>query len=317
MNPPLVTVICLCHNQAPYVAEALQSVWAQTYAPVQLLVVDDASTDGSQAVIRACLEGHPGVPFLALEENVGNCRAFNRALALAQGDWVVDLAADDVLLPHRLATQLSLATSLPADYGVIFSDAALIDADGRMLGTFYRRDSDGHLAQAVPQGRVWPQLLRRAFVCTPTMLMRRKMLEELGGYNEALSYEDYDLWVRSGKDWRYAFQDAVLTKKRLLTHSHGQRFYDTQRHAHLASTWEICHDVRPELSQAEEWEAWAQSVRYHLRQSVWLGAHTLALDFGRLLPSPSPFDRMLMGAAWLRLPLSGAYRLYRKWRFGR
>jgi glycosyltransferase involved in cell wall biosynthesis len=312
--PPLVSVICLCYNHAPYVAEALASVWSQTYKAVELIVIDDASTDESQQVIRRLLQEHPEVPFIALEENKGNCYAFNRGLALAQGEWVIDLAADDILLPERISTQIDLAQSLPADYGVIFSDAWLVNEAGDKLNSYYPRNAEGHLISPVPQGVVFADLLRSAFICTPTMLMRKTLLNALGGYDEALSYEDYDFWVRSGKNWKYAFQDALLTEKRVLKHSHGQSFYQTKHSPHLASTLIICQKALAMVESKEEKQALATSVRYHLRQCLWMECFDLAFGFISVLEQlemKKTSDFIWQALASLKLPLNRWYRLYR------
>src|SRR5687767_6161263 len=102
MIDPLVSVICLCYNQARFVREAVASVLAQTYPHVELIIVDDASTDDSAAVIRSIVQDNPAIRCLVLEKNVGNCKAFNTGLSLAKGDYIIDLAADDLLLPRRI-----------------------------------------------------------------------------------------------------------------------------------------------------------------------------------------------------------------------
>lgn len=313
---PLVSVICLCYNHAPYVAEALASVWAQTYEAIELIVVDDASTDGSQEVIKQALLAHPKVVFISLEENIGNCSAFNQALAIAQGEWVIDLAADDVLIPERIERQMALAQTLPQDYGVLFSDAWLINAEGQRLKTYYQRDANGKITPKVPQGWVFPDLLRKAFICSPTMLFRNKMLLELGGYDERLSYEDYDLWVRSGKYWRYAFQEELLTQKRVLPHSLGQQFYRKCSNINLYSTLLICQKALQIIDTQEEKDALAVSVRYHLRQSLWMECFDLVAGFKEVLQALGQLkgsDGVWGFLAKMRVPLYRPYRWYVRW----
>src|SRR6185436_18882244 len=104
MPSPTVTVICLCYNHARFVEEAIESVLNQSYANIQLIVVDDASTDKSAEVIKQLINKHSSIEFLPLQTNLGNCKAFNQGLARAKGEYVIDLAADDVLLPTRIET---------------------------------------------------------------------------------------------------------------------------------------------------------------------------------------------------------------------
>jgi glycosyltransferase involved in cell wall biosynthesis len=111
---PWVTVICVCYNHEDYVEEALRSVVEQTHPNVELIVIDNGSTDGSASRIARFVQRHPAIRFLKNSVNVGLNRAFNQGLALAGGRYVVDLSADDVLLPNRLAQQADLFEKLAA-----------------------------------------------------------------------------------------------------------------------------------------------------------------------------------------------------------
>ena len=104
MKAPLVSVVCLCYNHERFVGEAVRSVLNQTHPSIQLIVVDDHSTDGSQLIIEKLLTGHPSVEFISLGKNIGNCRAFNKGLEKVAGEFVIDLSADDVLMPARVET---------------------------------------------------------------------------------------------------------------------------------------------------------------------------------------------------------------------
>ncbi len=129
----LVTVICLCHNHQAYVREALTSVLNQTHSGIQLIVVDDASTDGSKEVIQNFVNQHPDIEYLNLSENVGSCKAFNLALRKAKGAFIIDLAADDVLLPDRIQEGLTCFGKAGNTYGLQFSDAHMIGPAGNTL----------------------------------------------------------------------------------------------------------------------------------------------------------------------------------------
>ncbi|HRX01281.1 MAG TPA: glycosyltransferase family A protein, partial [Cyclobacteriaceae bacterium] len=106
MDYPLVSVICLCYNHEEFVEEAIESVLAQTYPNVELIVVDDASVDRSKQVIGTILKQHERVKFIDLKENHGNCAAFNIGFRQCQGKYVVDFATDDIMLNSRIAEQV-------------------------------------------------------------------------------------------------------------------------------------------------------------------------------------------------------------------
>jgi glycosyltransferase involved in cell wall biosynthesis len=282
MKKPLVSVICLCYNHSSYVGEAIQSVFQQTYDEVELIVVDDGSTDGSPQEIRNLLDGLPNVEFLALEENQGNCKAFNQGLKLAQGKYVIDLAADDVLCPERIELGVKALEAVGESYAVHFTDAYFINKKSEMIGSHYPRDNAGKLLIEVPQGDVYADLLARYIVCTPTMMMRKSVLDELGGYDELLAYEDFDFWVRSSRNYNYLYTDAILVKKRLLNTSLSMTQY-TKNSPMLWSTFQVCEKAYTLNRNKYEDEALIKRIRYELRQALLSANYPVARKFLELL----------------------------------
>ena len=120
----LVTVIATCFNHERYVLESLESIRAQTYPNVQLIVADDASTDGSVELIRNwARETATACTFVFHEENQGVCRTRNDALAHARGAYVSSLSTDDVWLPEKLARQIAVhQQSVPRQIEVAVDD---------------------------------------------------------------------------------------------------------------------------------------------------------------------------------------------------
>ncbi|HEY5689858.1 MAG TPA: glycosyltransferase family A protein, partial [Cyclobacteriaceae bacterium] len=127
MSSPLVSVICLCYNHEKFVEQAILSALNQTYSNVEVIVVNDASTDNSAAIVQQLLAAYPQLVFINLESNVGNCKAFNMGFAQSKGEYIIDFAADDVLLENRIQEGVDSLQSAGSEYGVQFSDAMLID----------------------------------------------------------------------------------------------------------------------------------------------------------------------------------------------
>ncbi|WP_191906301.1 glycosyltransferase family 2 protein [Hymenobacter baengnokdamensis] len=272
---PLVTVVALCHNHAPYLREALDSVLAQDYAALEVWLVDNGSTDGSPAILQEYAQHNPAWHLLLLPENLGNCRAFNQAFFQSQGEFVVDFATDDVLLPQRLSQQVALFRQLPPDYGLVYSNCELIGEAGEVLGLHHRPAGAGRLNPHPASGWVFTDVLTRYFISTPTMLMRRATLLALGGYDETLSYEDFDFWVRASRDWRFQYQDAVTTRKR--RHPRSMSAQITRAHdPYLASTLRVCEKALALCRTPAELRALARRVRYELghagRRRQWAAA---------------------------------------------
>ena len=266
-NQPLVTIICLCHNHASYVKEALDSAIGQVYDQIELIIVDDASTDGSKEVIEEWLLDKPHISFINLKENLGNCKAFNQGLAIAKGKYVIDLAADDLLLPERVAVGVQDMEAAGDEWGLHISDAWYIDASGAVLYPHYKRNAQGELLKPVPHGWVYREVLERFFICTPTMMMRRSVLDALGGYDEKLAYEDFDFWVRASRHWKFFYADKILVKKRVLPLSWSTKQYKLET-AQLASTLEICRKAKALNQNAKEDKALGKRLSYEIRQAI-------------------------------------------------
>lgn len=275
---PLVSIICLCYNQALFIEEAIRSALNQNYPHIQLIVVDDASTDDSQKKISSLLDSFPNVVFIALKNNLGNCKAFNKGLALAKGKYVIDLAGDDVLLNTRVKKGVEVMESLPKEYGVHFSDAAYIDSHSKIIGYHYKRDKNGKLINDVPKGNVYKHVIEKYFICSPTMMMKKEVLDQLGGYDETLSYEDFDFWVRSSRNFLYAFSDEILVKKRVLKASHSKKQVAVRSFA-LLTNLKVCEKI-VELNKTEE-ENYALSKRliYETRQCLFTRNYKIAKGF--------------------------------------
>lgn len=318
MSTPLVSVICLCYNHERFVQEALESVLAQTYPAIEIIVVDDASADGSVAVIQRVAKAHPQIQVIALPENGGNCAAFNRALALAKGAYVVDFSTDDVFVPERIARQVACLEALDNRYGVVFTDAVFIDGKGEPFRKHFDHLLSKGLLDRIPEGDVYTDVLRHYFICSPTMLVRRSVLDTLGGYDETLAYEDFDFWVRSSRRYYYAFLNEPLTKVRRGHRSLSSSLYEPGDRQ-LESTYRICRKALALNRTAADHAALRWRVRYEFRQAV-LSSNFLEADlFYKLLKEmngPGPADLVLYGVRMLRIPLRRLRALYLRVRFG-
>jgi glycosyltransferase involved in cell wall biosynthesis len=266
MENPVVTVICICFNHERFVREAIESVVRQTYKPVELIVVDDHSSDNSTSVILEAKSENPDIRFIANYRNIGICRSFNRAFELSVGEYVIDLAADDMLEPERIEKSIEAFKKNPRA-GVNFCDAWYIDEKSRVIRPHYKRKKDGKIIQKIPQGMVYKEILERYFICPPTMVYSRKAVEALSGYDEDLAYEDFDFQVRSSRLFEYVFTDALLVKKRVLNNSLSTQQYKPDSDI-LISTWKICEKAYLLNRTAEEHAALKKRVSYELRQAL-------------------------------------------------
>ncbi|MDX5436604.1 MAG: glycosyltransferase [Pontibacter sp.] len=277
---PLVSVICLCYNHARFLAEALDSVLHQTYPNLEVIVVDDSSTDNSVEIIHTFLEKHPQIRFISTGKNMGNCAAFNLGLEASKGEYLIDFATDDVLLPERVAQQVTAFQKLDKNYGVVYSDADYISESGKHLYFHSQK------YKPAPDGDVFAEVLRRYFVCPPTMMVRREVFQELGGYDATLAYEDFDFWVRSARKFHYYYLPEVTTKRRVHGRSMSGGLYKPGNKM-LASTVRICQKAAGLVRSEEEHEALTQRLKYEARHAYLTQNFEEAAELLRLLKTNS------------------------------
>jgi len=278
---PLVSIICLCYNHERYLAEALDSVLAQTYPNLEILVVDDCSTDGSEDIIKQYLQKYPQMMFISTGHNRGNCAAFNIGWRASKGSLLIDFATDDVLQPDRVAKQVAVFGRLDSSFGVVYSDAEYISDSGRHL---YLHSSK---YKAAPDGNVFAEVLRRYFICPPTMMMRRTVLKQLGGYDETLAYEDFDFWVRSARSYGYFYLPELTTKRRIHAGSLSRRWYAPGSRL-LDSTIKVCEKVAQLVQTQEENEALQIRLKYEARHAYFSGNFMQARILFNLLYQAAP-----------------------------
>jgi glycosyltransferase involved in cell wall biosynthesis len=189
---PLVSVCISAYNHERYVGEAIDSILAQDYPNLELVIVDDASTDTSAAIIEGYAKRYPKlITAILLSENEGPSRAGNRAYAAAKGEFVAFLGTDDRMLPNRIKRQVDFLIGNPGCVAV-FSDVAIIDGDGKRV---LRPEFETLFNQ--PVSNVRRQLLTGNFLNAPSALLRRVDLMAAGGSAPLLRYvQDYELWVR-------------------------------------------------------------------------------------------------------------------------
>jgi hypothetical protein len=200
-----VAVIVPCHNVERYLRRALDSAYAQTFKDFHVYAVDDGSTDGTIQILECDAQRCSFVT----QPRAGPAAARNRAIEMSDSPFVAFLDADDEWLPAKLERQIALLKSDPT-LGLVCSSCMVVEAGGE------KRPAFG--AQDVPtSGRLFENLVRSCFVFTPTVVARRKCLEEVGLFNESLAVcEDFNLWLRIAARWRIAFlpEALAITHKR-------------------------------------------------------------------------------------------------------
>jgi len=183
----LTTVVVINHNYGRFLRQAVWSVLQQTRTSA-VLVIDDASSDGSGDVLASLGRAHPELGIVRLRENVGLSRVRNLAASQATTGWIVFLDADDWLEPTYVERAEAFLARSP-DIEVLVPDMTLRRGDRRPRVVRSRIPGD------------WRELLKRNTI-VQTSVVRRELVNALGGYDPQLDFEDWDFWVRALKAGR-------------------------------------------------------------------------------------------------------------------
>ena len=227
-NLPLVSVICLNYNHCEYVIECLDSIVNQSYTNVEIIIVDDFSSDNSVFIIEKWIEKNKINSFIKNTVNLGNTKSFNSALKIASGDFIIDLAADDVLNSNCIALQIEkFQNSSFTNLGIVYGNAELIDEKGNHISYYFDVDSNLKLTEARESGNEYLRIIAggKNAMCTVSSMIKKELYDKLNGYDETLAYEDLDFWVRASRNYTFDFIDNPIIKKRVLCNSLGSDFH--------------------------------------------------------------------------------------------
>ncbi|MES2574149.1 MAG: glycosyltransferase family A protein [Bacteroidota bacterium] len=224
---PLVTVICLCYNHEVFVVDSLNSVINQNYKNIELIIVDDYSPDNSKKVIEKWLEEYPNIQFISNDVNIGNTKSFNNALKMANGEYIIDLAADDILMPDCIALQIeSFEKSTYKNLGVVYGNAELITEESKFNSYYFAVDTFKKVIQKRITGDIYLSVISGGdSICSVSAMIKKSVFDKLIGFDETLLYEDLDFWIRASRIYEFDFIDSILVKKRKVSNSLGSQFY--------------------------------------------------------------------------------------------
>jgi len=207
---PKVSVIIPTYNRSPIVGRAIRSVLNQTYKNLELIIVNDASEDETEKVVKNIKDER--IIYLSHEKNKGGGAARNTGLKVASGKYVALLDDDDEWLLEKVEKQIKKFQTLSnANVGLIYS------------GFYYVSGKNGKFImeiQPVLRGKVYISLLEACILGSPTPLIEKTCFQKAGFYDEKLpSCQDWDMWIRISKYYEFDFVPDVLAK----TYIHGKQ----------------------------------------------------------------------------------------------
>jgi glycosyltransferase involved in cell wall biosynthesis len=204
MTLPPITVLIPAYNAEKTIDRALESVWRQDYGNLEVLVVDDGSTDGTAAL--AARHEARGVRLIRRARNGGECAAMNTGIACARHELIAFLDADDEWLDGKLHKQVPIIAARP-QMTFVSCGGHFLSPEGIVISRF------GGELPPYTGAEFWRSLLFRSYVAKPTVIARRQGLIEVGGFDPQLKIAgDQDMWIKLALLGEVGFVPADLLR---------------------------------------------------------------------------------------------------------
>jgi glycosyltransferase involved in cell wall biosynthesis len=217
----LISVIIPAYNAEEFIAKTLESVLSQTYQNIEILVVDDGSTDTTAEIVKSFAQKDSRI-ILLQQSNAGVAAARNLAIEKSKGEYIAPIDADDIWYPSNLEKQVKCLTSSASTVGVVYSWSVDINEQDLLTGGFYN---------STIEGKVYTALVYKYFIGNASSsLIRRACFEKLGGYNcqlklqNAQGCEDLELHLRIAEHYQFKVVPEFLVGYRQITSSMSCNF---------------------------------------------------------------------------------------------
>lgn len=252
-----------CHNSSAFLREAINSALSQTLSNLELILIDDCSTDNTLEIAKSYSVQDDRVLVLSLSVNSGPATARNTGIQVARGEWLGILDSDDVSMPSRFEKQMKLADR-DKDLVLIGSSSISMDASGHAIKEHKYPTRHKDLVKTLSSiGRFPPH---------SSMVYRRAVVEKLSGFNSRyVQSEDYDLCLRLSEIGRISSIDEPLVRIR----KHEQNISNSEKgrvQARFGFTSLVCHFLRiygiPDPSISKDETTWQELITWVDRRMI-------------------------------------------------
>lgn len=215
----MVSVIIPVYNKAHFLPDTLKSVFAQNYKDIEVIIVDDGSTDN----VLSAVEPYKNKVKFVRQSNMGVSLARNKGIQIASGDFVCFLDADDVFLPEKIKRQIDYFEQHP-ECDLVYTNGIVVDQKGNRVCDGCVQRKTGY------SGDVFRELLIRNFITTSSVMVRKeKILFQEPFKQKYKASQDYDLWLTLSRDCNFGYLDDFLFEYRTtasgITSRHNYLMY--------------------------------------------------------------------------------------------
>ena len=222
---PLVSIGVASYNNARFILQTLDSIGAQSYKNLEIIINDDCSTDNSVAVIEQWIETNKSlrIIFLKKDVNKGLCRSLNNMLEVYTGDYLSIIASDDKYLPDFVLNRVNFLKTSADNVGLCYSASLIIDEkESKRIGIEEREEwLSGFIFEEICG-------LNGSF-CKPfTSMVKRSVYDEIGKYDETLLFEDIDFFLKAAQKFKIIYLKFIDTEYRIVAGSLGTQVYSAK-----------------------------------------------------------------------------------------
>ncbi len=217
-HTPLVSIILPCYNAEKYIEEALNSIITQSYTNLEIIVINDCSSDNTRELLST-FEKDPRVIIIDNEVNLKLPNTLNKAIKVAKGEYIARMDADDIALPDRIEKQVAFLLDNPS-IDIVGTNTQYIDSNGNDLPIDTRKPLE--------HSKIVGKLPWKSTLNHPTIVAKKSFFSDLGGFKNISYGEDYELWIRG---WLAGKKFANLPEKLLRYRMHDKQMTATSYNA--------------------------------------------------------------------------------------
>lgn len=311
-NNPKVSIFIPSFNHAQFLPASIESVLAQTYPNIELIIVDDGSSDDSLAIATSYATRHPSIVRVFTHENhanLGISTTVNEGFKRSTGEFFCGLPSDDMLMPDKVERQVRYLLSHP-DVGWVYAKVQCVDAEGDAIAETFGND-------ITTDPRPVERLIVANAVPGMSVLARRECFAQVGDHSADLLYSDWEFWIRMASQFRPAFMNECVVRMRFHDYNTSvgtTQDQDLNRGLEVMSSLRRNRLVFPGELQTARSQALIETQRYRylfcldrLDESI-KSLHTVFELFPDLQDEPALFE------SWLRTaPLATSMPEYYEW----
>jgi glycosyltransferase involved in cell wall biosynthesis len=228
MKQPLISVIIPCYNHEKYIKKSIESVFNSNYDNIELLIIDDGSTDNSYEVAKNLVYSNSRLTssLIMKQKNSGVVKTLNKLISMAHGDYIILLASDDVLMGNSIRERVFFLEK-DKKYDAVIGKAILIDQNDNIIS----HDAGKYLYHAdnilLRSKFIVEELVLRWSVTGPCLFARKSMYDRIGLYNEKYKVEDRDFYLRLLSKGNLKYLDTIVAGYRIHKGNNSRNIFSS------------------------------------------------------------------------------------------